>query len=177
MGAGPRAPHRAPAALRGRPRDVLSESRMREIRTSGSTSGEEETELWRRLRHRHHGESRRQQLLPRPGASAPLLDSTVGEVIWLSSLTCGTQREAALIIRHSAQLVFRGVEPAPVHYSIRRSSNHGYPAISLALPPTGCSVELRTEATVAARLTLPNAASPSRAGHREVRGIEISHAK
>ena len=50
---------------------------MREIRTSGSTSGEEETELWRRLRHRHYGESRRQQLLPRPGATAPLLDSTV----------------------------------------------------------------------------------------------------
>ena len=49
---------------------------MREIRTSGSTSGEEETELWRRLRHRHYGESRRQQLLPRPGATAPLLDST-----------------------------------------------------------------------------------------------------
>ena len=50
---------------------------MREIRTSGSTSGEEETELWRRLRHRHYGESRRQQLLPRPGATAPLLDSTL----------------------------------------------------------------------------------------------------
>lgn len=35
-----------------------------------------ETELWPRLRHRHQGESRRQQRLPRPTATAPAADST-----------------------------------------------------------------------------------------------------
>src|SRR5687768_16773255 len=36
-----------------------------------------ETEPGLRLRHRHYGESRRQQLLPRPTATAPAADSTL----------------------------------------------------------------------------------------------------
>lgn len=35
-----------------------------------------ETERWPRLRHRHPGESRREQRLPRPNATAPAVDST-----------------------------------------------------------------------------------------------------
>ena len=52
---------------------ISNESRVREIRTLGSISGERKRGQGGDLRHRHDGESRRKRLLPPPSKSAPLL--------------------------------------------------------------------------------------------------------
>ena len=64
------------AASRVRAHDLEREPSAGNPHAGFDERGEETWSRWR-LRHRHCGESRRQQLLPPPSTSAPLLDSTV----------------------------------------------------------------------------------------------------
>ena len=66
----------AGAAFRGRRHDLEREPSAGNPHAGFDERGEETWSRWR-LRHRHQGESRRQQLLPLTSTSAPLLDFTL----------------------------------------------------------------------------------------------------